>query len=548
MNKKPFARLSLTVGTLLACAFLIQGCGSSDTSPKDDITAASDETAADTAGEKDKPSKPKASDSKEKEEKQSFAKRLCGKYGLKCECGDIHSLCIYEFGDNLYAYAGDVIDEEDTDVLTTYSYWAMEMIPDRAEDVRSKYGDECEVSLFCFSNMSNAGLYWDATDSGTIRLTDNGIVFEDFEISGPFCGKVQGRKFTKDDRAEDAFMFMSDEQKRGGGDLCGLWRTVGEEYPLYIDFINDRDIRIYDKKPGREVVFMCGSYEDDGKDTISCRTTQLGCGGMPIECSFKYSMNKDRFIFEPDTDLGSILEISGVKELEKADWKDVNIITTADMQTADTGTGDSAFTGLDGGFYGVWIKAFKNSDEAWELQDKLAMAGYTDSEVVYTSDWEKLNKEGYFSVTACLADSQEAAEEILAKIKADGYSDAYVKHSGKRLEHRINYTMFSESALESEGGKVLIKDVMVDEFTGGASFTKTLIVDDKTVFDPSCDMEFFGNYEEGDSPLDWLNKNIEYAKRDYDAYSMYGPALIGVFDVTITGDHIDRFYGSYWWD
>ena len=29
---------------------------------------------------------------------------------------------------------------------------------------------------------------------------------------------------------------------------------------------------------------------------------------------------------------------------------------------------------------------------------------------------------------------------------------------------------------------------------------------------------------------------------------MHGPALKGVFEVSITGDHIDKFYGSYWWD
>ena len=24
--------------------------------------------------------------------------------------------------------------------------------------------------------------------------------------------------------------------------------------------------------------------------------------------------------------------------------------------------------------------------------------------------------------------------------------------------------------------------------------------------------------------------------------------LMGVFDIDVTGNHIDRFYGAYWWD
>jgi hypothetical protein len=48
--------------------------------------------------------------------------------------------------------------------------------------------------------------------------------------------------------------------------------------------------------------------------------------------------------------------------------------------------------------------------------------------------------------------------------------------------------------------------------------------------------------------LEWFLKNDELAKADFDSYSGGGPALLGVFDVSVTGDHVDRFYGSYWWD
>ena len=28
----------------------------------------------------------------------------------------------------------------------------------------------------------------------------------------------------------------------------------------------------------------------------------------------------------------------------------------------------------------------------------------------------------------------------------------------------------------------------------------------------------------------------------------YGTGLAGVYDTDVTGDHIDRIYGLYWWD
>ena len=43
-------------------------------------------------------------------------------------------------------------------------------------------------------------------------------------------------------------------------------------------------------------------------------------------------------------------------------------------------------------------------------------------------------------------------------------------------------------------------------------------------------------------------KNYEYMESDPDTYMSNGPALSGVFEVGIRGNHIERFFGSYWWD
>ena len=89
--------------------------------------------------------------------------------------------------------------------------------------------------------------------------------------------------------------------------------------------------------------------------------------------------------------------------------------------------------------------------------------------------------------------------------------------------------------------KVTLNDVPTEELSGTEADEgpMTLIVDDKTVFDKSCDMQFFPNYRKGESPLEWFGDN---------ANGEAAANLQGVFEVSITGNHVDAFYGSYWWD
>ena len=49
---------------------------------------------------------------------------------------------------------------------------------------------------------------------------------------------------------------------------------------------------------------------------------------------------------------------------------------------------------------------------------------------VYTSDFEELNPEPYYVVTAGLFTTEEEANEALDKAKASGFTDAYVKYAG----------------------------------------------------------------------------------------------------------------------
>jgi hypothetical protein len=90
--------------------------------------------------------------------------------------------------------------------------------------------------------------------------------------------------------------------------------------------------------------------------------------------------------------------------------------------------------------------------------------------------------------------------------------------------------------------------VRVEDLSGEYIGDMTLFVDENTMFDETCGLEYFGHYREGDTPLSWFQYNMELIDNNPDDYWAAGPALLGVFEVSITGSHIDRFYGSYWWD
>lgn len=85
------------------------------------------------------------------------------------------------------------------------------------------------------------------------------------------------------------------------------------------------------------------------------------------------------------------------------------------------------------GFYGIWVGASKNEDEANALKDKVSAAGLAGVEVVLTTDWENLNSKPFYVVTAGTYPSKKGADTCLDIVKAAGYSDAYVKFTGRYI-------------------------------------------------------------------------------------------------------------------
>lgn len=220
----------------------------------------------------------------------------------------------------------------------------------------------------------------------------------------------------------------------------------------------------------------------------------------------------------------------------------------------DNENGSSQNTGLsgatDGEFYGVFIKAFKSENDCDKTLSDLEEAGFINCPVVYTPDFEKLNPEPYYVVTAGLFTTKQAAEEALDKAKAGGFTDAYVKYAGSYKGDTVWYTMYSENGIEILKDGIFLHDVEVTipYRTDGAPLKTDLFVREDTVFDKKADTASFAYYEKRDTPYRWIVRSYNLMKDDPDEYMSKGPVLTGVFEVSLDGDIVRSYHQSFWWD
>lgn len=190
----------------------------------------------------------------------------------------------------------------------------------------------------------------------------------------------------------------------------------------------------------------------------------------------------------------------------------------------------------DMAFYGLWVGSSAEKQESVDLVYDLRNLGL-DAYCIYTPEWENLNSASYWSVTVGRSETEADAKALIEKVEKAGYKGSYVKYTGERLSHRVYYYMYTPGGADITPTKVTLNDVPTEELSGTDEDEgpMTLIVDSDTVFDKTCDMQSFPGYKKGDSPLEWFN-------------SASGTDINGVFEVGIDGNHIDSFYGSYWWD
>ena len=497
--------------------------------------------------------KPKDIKNTETADKESLAKRMEGKYSFDPEDSDPDKrliMNVISFGNNLYAYCGEAM-RDDSDTLEAYSYWAAEFIPYDTDDMSGTDSKSVKVNELCFSNMSNAGKYWSRGWNGTITLTEKGLLFEGFDKNGFLCGEDgESRLFASDDKVEDIFAYVN-SQGQSNNDIQGMWAAEGDGADIFLDILGS-NMTVFKKSPSSEVIYSkFGCDFDNG--SFTGRGNILGYGKMPCEITGEYSINGDRLSLTVDGD-AFIDEFAETVVFSRINEDAIPVIIMDDIIFSEDSFGsyaeqedDVLFESSD--YYGVFIAAFKNRDDCLDTEMKLEEAGYHLCPVVYTPDFSKLNPDPYYVVSEGLYTNEKDALKALEDIKAAGFKDAYVKETGPYIGDRNWYILNGDEDIEILKDCVILHNVSVSiPYMTGDYKKCDLYVYESADFDSSAELEFFGNYEAGDTPYKWIVKNYNLKSSDPDKYIENGPALSGIFEVSLDGNRIERYYASYWWD
>lgn len=443
------------IGLISIC--VLGGCGAAkDTSGASDVSASSDAEKTDSqsasgslgaAGGKDAADSQQTADSSKestaetavssepgtaKEEdagEKSLAERMVGKYAYHCEKDngedEYYIMNVVNFGDNLYAYCGQAMPDEGS--YEAYSFWATEFIPFDADDMSSTEADKVKVNALSFSIMSNAGMYWDAGHEGTITLTDEGLVFEGFDREGFLVPDDlnDSRLFSKNEMVEDFFSYLKDDKAAGDEKLQGYWRCEEGDTNLYVRFAGP-NMYIYEKDPSKEVFFASGGCEfRDGSFYFMGNT--IDSGGQPFEFTADYKVEGDSLaIAIPESDAPSGMQAEA--RYERISKKDIHVTTMDEVVFGEDSFGAYGQM-MKEPFYGLWVDAFKNEDDARDLVSKLQALDLP-ATYVYSCDWANMNKDPYYCVSIGRSDTKEEAESYKDAAKSAGYGSAYVKHTG----------------------------------------------------------------------------------------------------------------------
>ena len=549
MRTKKIRFMTLLLAVILTVSFT--GCGK-DTQETKTQTEVKEEKKNDTKKEvKEIETPPEPAQIEE-----PFCERVCGKYSHKYNDDVYDILEIMNFGNNLYAYAGEGSLYDVTGDLEAYSFWAVEFFPYSEEAVTDTQTNECEYNTLCFSVMSNLSKYWGAPKKVTLKITDDGIdwISDDSVIH-----------YVSDDRVESVF-HMNDSLHNSlfTWDIEGIWKQIDNAGdPYYIEFLPNDNVLIYQKNAASEVFLAGGTVTPDDRKTV-CEYTVLGYGGMPDSFSFTTRIRGPLLTIEPDPDNVCSIDIFNnastvmfeqYRPNKSGSIYNVPTITYDDIVAAgyDENYVSDAFYYEEpdtwAGFYGVWVSASADPDATAESQEKLEESGF-EALTLLSSEWSEMNSKPFYCVSAGRYETQEEAQAALERVKEAGYKDAYVKFTGDRLINRVYYTIYSLDDVKVEDDMIVLNGLSITDPVMGSDseYIKDLYIDKNTVFDKNCDTNMFGNYQKGDTVYDWFKRNYEYAQNDPDKYMEKGPALIGIFEICITDSHIDSYLGSYWWD
>ena len=409
------------------------------------------------------------------------------------------------------------------------------------------------------SKIFNKGFFEDSKDEWIMQIPEHVGSYYDFEDDGKaeYIHIFATEEMQKYEGSEEHYISGLGINREGNFKSFSTRMTGGTDY--YDAFLIHKDHKtcllechdeydtafintyVIDKEEIREADAIRAKFETSDEDYDN-ETENY------IPCYIPTDMSKIRVLVEEDNEArdmtSDILSVDpdGKMELKYGEYEHVSLGVNEAVDEANNYTGEEIEP-----FYGLWIGAFKDKDAAEKLVSKLKDQGL-DAYYIYSPEWENLSKEPNYCVTIGESGSEPEAQAYIPDAAKAGYKDAYVKYTGDRLSHRIYYYLYSEETIDISPDEVILNNVQIEDLSGGESMETTLIVDKNTVFDKTCDMQFFGNYRQGDTVLDWFNYNKELMDTDIDKYMEMGPALKGVFEVSVTGNHVDSFYGCYWWD
>lgn len=328
------------------------------------------------------------------------------------------------------------------------------------------------------------------------------------------------------------------------GDEITFKSKAKTEYGEFLDLMTPIDVL----KDGIKVEFSEKNHLKNGDKVkytwnIDAEITEY------IDCKFKskggtYEVSALEEVVESSSDIESNSDVEsnsdeydvevgdGFEQYAEHELSETDIAKTEENRSDSTGTETTNSENCKSSFYGIWCYGTKELAEAQEYLEK--MEEDIHGSLFVSSDWTNLNKEKWYVVAAGIYETEEEAEHDLPRIQ-NIYPDAYIKYSGEYVgSQRIQYTVISLDNIVEGPDYFDITPVTTN---------MTLRIDKNTEFDSTCDMIYFENYQKGDTVLEWYQKNYELGKSGKSTQ-----ALIGVFEVSLTDNHVDKIYGIYWWD
>ncbi len=243
-------------------------------------------------------------------------------------------------------------------------------------------------------------------------------------------------------------------------EIVGVTRQ-GDRYFIYYNYVVEESMGAYSAQfPTRGFIMEAAYEEVDGHYYWTVyQETELGYETTaeevyqdkaseyaPTSCKFDYTqIDHEAHLSESKSDTGTAKSGStstnksasstNKSSSSKSSSSTGKSSSSKSGSTSKSNTGSNTNIGTstvsDDGFYGIWIGAWSNESSAIEQANQAKAAGYA-GQVFMTTDWENLNANPYYVVTAGTYSSQSEAEAHLSDVQNKLIADAYIKHTGKR--------------------------------------------------------------------------------------------------------------------